>query len=172
MRTGYGTVSTRTEHVMTAWKDAARGSIRDLLSDPVLRIMLERSSLTRAQFETFLLDQMGSEIAEKRLNRHEMALLRRDRGGISRGSFNRTLKQGRTNVSESIHTMLLLGYCGLLESPGLAPFVEASDRLRTQLEELRKSTGSDKALFDQTVMQMLHDLEQAYHALMGWDRDV
>lgn len=157
---------------MTTWKEAARGSIRDLLADPVLRIMLERSSLTRAQFETFLLDQMGSEMAEKRLNRHEMALLRRDQGGITRGSFNRTLKQGRTNVSESIHTMLLLGYCGLLESPGLAPFVEASDRLRTQLEELRKATGSDEALFDKTVKQMLEDLEQAYRALMGWERDV
>ena len=157
---------------MTSWKEAARGSIRDLLADPVLRIMLERSSLTKAQFETFLLDQMGSEIADKRLNRHEMALLRRDRGGITRGSFNRTLKQGRTNVSESIHTMLLLGYCGLLESPGLAPFVEASDRLRTQLEELRRATGSDEALFNRTVKQMLEDLEQAYRALMGWDRDV
>ena len=157
---------------MTSWKESARGSIRDLLADPVLRIMLERSSLTKAQFETFLLDQMGSEIADKRLNRHEMALLRRDRGGITRGSFNRTLKQGRTNVSESIHTMLLLGYCGLLESPGLAPFVEASDRLRTQLEELRKATGSDEALFNRTVKQMLEDLEQAYRALMGWDRDV
>jgi len=157
---------------MTSWKEAARGSIRDLLADPVLRIMLERSSLTKAQFETFLLDQMGSEIADKRLNRHEMTLLRRDRGGITRGSFNRTLKQGRTNVSESIHTMLLLGYCGLLESPGLAPFVEASDRLRTQLEELRKATGSDEALFNRTVKQMLEDLEQAYRALMGWDRDV
>lgn len=157
---------------MTSWKESARGSIRDLLADPVLRIMLERSSLTKAQFETFLLDQMGSEIAEKRLNRHEMALLRRDRGGITRGSFNRTLKQGRTNVSESIHTMLLLGYCGLLESPGLAPFVEASGRLRTQLEELRKAAGSDEALFNRTVKQMLEDLEQAYRALMGWDRDV
>ena len=157
---------------MTSWKEAARGSIRDLLADPVLRTMLERSSLTKAQFETFLLDQMGSEIAERRLNRHEMALLRRDRGGITRGSFNRTLKQGRTNVSESIHTMLLLGYCGLLESPGLAPFVEASDRLRTQLEELRKASGSDEALFNRTVKQMLEDLEQAYRALMGWDRDV
>jgi hypothetical protein len=156
----------------TSWKETARGSIRDLLSDPVLRAMLQRSSLTRAQFETFLLDQMGSEIAEKRLNRHEMALLRRDRGGITRGSFNRTLKQGRTNVSESIHTMLLLGYCGLLESPGLAPFVEASDRLRTQLDELRKATGSDKILFDKTVNQMLEDLEHGYRALMGWDRDV
>jgi hypothetical protein len=157
---------------MTSWKESARGSIRDLLADPVLRTMLERSSLTKAQFETFLLDQMGSEIAEKRLNRHEMALLRRDRGGITRGSFNRTLKQGRTNVSESIHTMLLLGYCGLLESPGLAPFVEASDRLRTQLEELRKATGSDEELFNRTVKQMLENLEQAYRALMGWDRDV
>lgn len=156
----------------TSWKETARGSIRDLLSDPVLRAMLERSSLTRAQFETFLLDQMGSEIAEKRLNRHEMALLRRDRGGITRGSFNRTLKQGRTNVSESIHTMLLLGYCGLLESPGLAPFVEASHRLRTQLDELRKATGSDETLFHKAVKQMLEDLEHGYRALMGWDRDV
>ena len=141
--------------------------MREVLSDPVLKALLERSSLTRAQFESFLLDQIGTEIAEKRLNRSEMALLRRDRGGISRGAFNRTLKQGRTNVSESIHTLLLLGYCGLLGTPVLAPFVEASDRLKTQVEDLRKTTASDKALFEQTVRKMLDDLEEAYQALMG-----
>jgi len=35
------------------------------------------------------------------------------------------------------------------------------------MEELRKATSSDKALFEKTVKQMLEDLEQAYHALMG-----
>src|SRR5205807_3208540 len=98
--------------MVTPWKESARASIRDLLSDPVLRTMLERSSLTKAQFETFLLDQMRSEMAEKRLSRYEMGLLRRERGGITRGSLNRRLKQGRRNVAESTHIMLLWGYCG------------------------------------------------------------
>lgn len=139
----------------------------ELLSDPVLKRLLERSSLTRPQFESFLLDQIGAEMAERRLSRSEMALLRREHGGISRGAFNRTLRQGRTNVSESVHTLLLLGYCGLLETPVLAPFVETSDRLRSQIDDLKKATSSNTELFERTVKNILDNLEEAYEALMG-----
>lgn len=144
-----------------------KARISDLMNDPVLDHLLSRSSMTRPQFESFLLDQLGSEISSKELTRDEMAELRLVKERVSRGAFNRTLKQGRVNVSESVHTMLLLGYCRMLESPGLGPFVEASDRLRTQVDELRQSSSSDRETFERTVKAMLEELEQAYQALMG-----
>src|SRR6059036_3029607 len=61
--------------------------------------LLKKSNLTKTQFETILVDQLGSEIANKALTREEMTRLRQTRAKISRGAFNRTLKQARTNVS-------------------------------------------------------------------------
>ncbi len=115
------------------WSERIRSAMGDTAADRVLWKLLERSNLTRTQFETMLVDQLGSDMANKTLTREEMTRFRRNRAKISRGAFNRTLRQARSNVVESVHTVLLLGYCGLLESPSLAPFLEASERLRTKI---------------------------------------
>jgi hypothetical protein len=111
-------------------------------------------------------------MANKRLTREEMAQIVRDKGRISRGAMNRTLRQARENVSEAIHTVLLLGYGGLFESPSLAPFVEASDRLRSQTEQLREMTEQDPKLLQATLESILESLEEAFEALYGKSRDV
>jgi hypothetical protein len=134
--------------------------------------LLERSGLSEAQFETLLLDQLGSEMANKRLTREEMAQLRRSSGKISRGSFYRTLQQARSNVSESIHTILLLGYGGLLESPSLAPYLEASERLRGFTDQLREGTRLGPEAHRRALDTLMDDLENAYAALRGKERDV
>ncbi len=144
----------------------------DTAADRVLWKLLERSNLTRTQFETMLVDQLGSDMANKTLTREEMTRFRRNRAKISRGAFNRTLQQARSNVVESVHTVLLLGYCGLLESPSLAPFLEASERLRTKIVELRDSAQADVESYNRTVDSLLEDLETAYDALRGRKRDV
>ena len=54
---------------------------------------------------------------------------------ISRGSFNRTLQQARCNMVKSILTVLLLGYIGLLETPSLSPFLEASNKLNEYIKD-------------------------------------
>ncbi len=154
------------------WQEKARSAIRGTLQDRVLQKLLERSSLTKTQYETMLLDQLGSEIADKTLTREEMTRLRHNRGKISRGAFYRTLQQARSNVSESVHTLLLLGWSGLLESPSLAPFVEASDRLRSQSDHLRESTRGSASAYRTLVDSLLEDLEDAYDALRGRKRDM
>src|SRR5437016_10277461 len=97
------------------WHEGTRAVIDETLRDRILSALLQRSNLTKVQFETLLVDQLGHDMANKRLTRNDMAQLRRDQKGISRGSFNRTLRQARENDGEASHSGLLIGYCGLTE---------------------------------------------------------
>src|SRR5947199_10253532 len=125
------------------WHEGTRAVIEETLRDRILSALLQRSNLTGAQFETLLVDQLGHDMANKRLTRSDMAQLRRDKKGISRGSFNRTLRQARENVVEAIHTVLLRGYCGLTESTSIAPLLKVSERLKTQTSQLRNAAKHD-----------------------------
>lgn len=129
--------------------------------------MLKRSNLTQTQFETLLVDQLGSDLANKRLTREEMTRLRRFRDKISRGAFTRTLQQAKTNVSESINTILLLGYAGILDSPGLAPYYEASERVRGFKNTIRRGENENTESYRRMLDSLLADLEQADEALKG-----
>ena len=140
------------------------------MKDPIVSRLLTRSTLTRAQFETLLIDQLGHVLANKRLTRNEMARIMRNQRGISRGALNRTLRQARGNISEAIHTILLLGYGGLFESPSLAPFVEASEQLKSQTAQLRESVGQE-GFYRASVEGLLSNLEEAFEALYGKTRD-
>jgi hypothetical protein len=154
------------------WQEGTRSAIDETLRDRILSTLLQRSNLTRIQFETLLVDQLGHDMANKRLTRNDMAQLRRDNKGISRGSFNRTLRQARENVVEAIHTVLLLGYSGLTESPSIAPFIEASERLKGQTSQLRGAAEIDPEFYLRTVESIISDLEQAFRAMFGRNRDM
>jgi hypothetical protein len=156
---------------LRGWHEGTRSVIEETLRDRILSALLQRSNLTRAQFETLLVDQLGHDMANKRLTRNDMAQLRRGQNGISRGSFNRTLKQARENVVEAIHTVLLLGYCGMTESPSIAPFLEASERLKGQTSQLRDAAQKDPEVYLRTVDSIIEDLEQAFRAMFGRNRD-
>src|SRR5207249_8828193 len=93
------------------WHEATRAVIEETLRDRILSALLQRSNLTGAQFETLLVDQLGHDMANKRLTRSDMAQLRRDEKGISRGSFNITLIQEKENVFEAIQNRTLLRQC-------------------------------------------------------------
>ncbi|HEX4919722.1 MAG TPA: hypothetical protein VFV92_03180 [Candidatus Bathyarchaeia archaeon] len=153
------------------WREETRTSISDTLKDPVVSKLLSRSNLTLAQFETLLVDQHGHDMANKRLTREEMAELVRNQKGISRGALNRTLRQARQNISEAVHTILLLGYGGMIESPSLAPFLEASEQLKSQTSQLRELAGKNDELYVSTLEHLLNSLEEAFQALYARTRD-
>ncbi len=157
--------------VFKGWHEGTRSAIDETLRDRILSALLQRSNLTVTQFETLLVDQLGHDMANKRLTRNDMALLRRDKKGISRGSFNRTLRQARENVIEAIHTVLLLGYSGLTESPSIAPFLEASERLKSQTSQLRDAAQNNPEFYLRTVESIIDDLDQAFRAMFGRNRD-
>jgi hypothetical protein len=150
-----------------SWRERTKSSVKDILKDPIVSRLLQRSNLTRAQFETLLIDQLGHDMANKQLTRLEMAQIMRNQKGISRGSLNRSLRQARENVSEAIHTILLLGYGGLIDSPALAPFVEASELLKSQLTQFAELASNDPKLYRERVDTIVQDLEDAFRALYG-----
>jgi hypothetical protein len=150
-----------------SWRERTKTSVKDILKDPMVSRLLQRSNLTRAQFETLLIDQLGHDMANKQLTRLEMAQIMRNQKGISRGSLNRSLRQARENVSEAIHTILLLGYGGLIDSPALAPFVEASELLKSQLIQFAELASNDPKLYRERVDTIVQDLEDAFRALHG-----
>lgn len=155
-----------------SWRDKARLSLEETLQDRILAALLLRSNLTKTQFETLLLDQLGHDIANKRLTRDDMTELRQKQERISRGAFNRTLRQARENVVEAIHTILLLGYSGLTESPSIALFLDASERLKEQTAQLQETARKQPDAYQKTVDSLIGDLDEALAAMFERKRDV
>ncbi len=107
-------------------------------------MLLKNSHLTKTQLETFLIDVLAENTAGKSLKYEEKAKLRLLKTGISRGAFNRTLRQARRNAIQSIYTILLLGYLGVFEDTRLDPYIEAANKLRSYMSAYRKISNGKK----------------------------
>ncbi|NHI83252.1 MAG: hypothetical protein EAX81_02970 [Candidatus Thorarchaeota archaeon] len=106
---------------------------RDVMKEPILQSILEKSILTKTQLETLLIDLVIEDEFENHISYKEKASLRskaasRSRG-VSRGAFNRTLNQARKNITRCFYTMLLLAYLGLFEFTFFSPFEELATRI-------------------------------------------
>lgn len=107
-------------------------------------MLLKNSHLTKTQLETFLIDVLAENTTGKSLKYEEKAKLRLLKTGISRGAFNRTLRQARRNAIQSIYTILLLGYLGVFEDTRLDPYIEAANKLRSYMSAYRKISNGKK----------------------------
>ncbi len=115
-------------------KEGVQAWLNGALNDPVTKILAKNSQLTKTQLETLLIDILAENISGKQLKYDEKANLRLTKAKISRGSFNRTLKQSKENVIKSIYTVLLLGYLGVFETTTLDPYLEIANKLRDYVE--------------------------------------
>ena len=125
-------------------RESVQGWLVSSLSDPIVKILVKNSHLTRTQLETLLIDVLSENITRKTLKYDEKAQLRLTKAKISRGAFNRTLKQSKENIIKSIYTVLLLGYLGIFESTSLDPYLEISNKLQDYVDahkELPKDEG-------------------------------
>jgi hypothetical protein len=104
------------------------------MNDPIVKILTKNSQLTRTQLETLLIEVLAENMAGKSLNYDEKARLRLTKAKLSRGAFNRTLKQSKENVIKSIYTVLLLGYLGVFETTTLDPYLEMANKLKEYME--------------------------------------
>lgn len=131
--------------------------INGSFNDPVVKIILKKSNLTKIQLETLLIDILGPNISQKDLTMEKKARLRLFKAGVSRGSFNRTLRQARQNVIKSIFTILLLGYLGVFEDARLTPYLEVANKLQSFLEAYEGTTNNE-ARMDKSVriVEMVH----------------
>ncbi|MBS7605239.1 MAG: hypothetical protein QXR84_03815 [Candidatus Bathyarchaeia archaeon] len=132
--------------------------LTSLNKDPIFKILLKNSNLTKVQAETFLIDILAEKIVNKKLVYEEKAKLRLLKAGVSRGSFNRTLAQARKNIIKSIYTVILLGYLGIFDDPRLEPYIEIANKIRAYNEKYREILESGKIEEDQIkILQTLQN---------------
>jgi len=110
------------------FKEKTQKWLERSLNDPSVKILTKNSNLTKTQLETLLIDILAENVAEKSLRYQEKAKLRLS--AVTRGAFNRTLRQARQNIIRSIYTILLLGYLGVFEDTSLNPYLEIANKLR------------------------------------------
>jgi len=128
------------------------------LNDSIVQILLKNSHLTKTQLETFLIDILAENIANKPLKCDEKARLRLTKAKISRGAFNRTLKQAKSNIIKSIYTVLLLGYLGVFESTTLDPYLEIANKLKAYVEAYKNIPKDSEELKEQLrVIELIRE---------------
>jgi|YelNatPaOPRAMG01_1025707.scaffolds.fasta_scaffold52067_3 hypothetical protein len=117
--------------------------IKQNLNDPLAKTLLENSSLTKTQFETFLIDALSKHY-HSAFSNSEIKTMLRLRGKVSRGAFNRTKAQAIKNIIKAIYTILLLGYVGIFDSSKLDPFIELSQKLDNYIKAIKKEENYEK----------------------------
>ena len=115
-------------------KDSVQMWLNGAMNDPIVKILAKNSQLTKIQLETLLIELLAENMAGKQLNYDEKARLRLTKAKLSRGAFNRTLKQSKENVIKSIYTVLLLGYLGVFETTTLDPILKCTNKLKEYME--------------------------------------
>jgi hypothetical protein len=139
-------------------KENAQKWLQGALNDPIAKILLKTSNLTKIQLETLLIDILAENYTEKPLNYEEKGKLRLTKAAVSRGSFNRTLAQARKNVTESIYTILLLGYMGVIQSSSLAPYHEVANKLQKYTEAYKTlSEGPEDVSAQLRTMNLIRE---------------
>ena len=136
------------------------------LNDPMVTILSKNSHLTTTQLETLLIDVLSENISGKTLKYDQKARFRLTKGKISRGAFNRTLRQARENVTRAIYTVLLLGYLGIFESTTLDSYLEVANKLQDYVEAYREvinKNGKDDHLT--AINMMREELERSLKRL-------
>jgi hypothetical protein len=137
------------------------------LEDPIAKTLVEHSSLTRTQLETLLIDALAENLTSNRLTYEEKARLRPTKARVSRGSFNRTLRQAKQNSIQSMYTLLLLGYFGILEDTSLTPYLEVANKLKTYTEAYRDLLSTRNGANEQmrVVAMLREELESVLQQL-------
>jgi hypothetical protein len=155
-------------------KESVQAWLTGSINDPIVNIIAKNSHLTRTQLETLLIDILSEHIAGKPLKYDEKASLRLTRAKISRGAFNRTLRQAKENVIKSIYTVLLLGYLGVFESTTLDPYLEIANKLQAYLQAYKDMPNKGEDLGDHLkVIQMIREqLETSLIQLSGPSKSV
>jgi len=117
-------------------EEEVRKWMNQVKNDRIINILVEKSNLTKIQFETFILDLIFRVNKLNGLDTNLKTLLRSGKDKVTRGAFNRTRRQALRNIVKSIYTVLLLGYLGIFETPQLEPFLEGANRLKSYIENV------------------------------------
>ncbi len=139
-------------------KDNVQMWLNGALNDPIVKILSKNSQLTKTQLETLLIDVLAENMAGKPLKYDEKASFRLTKAKLSRGAFNRTLKQSKENVIKSVYTVLLLGYLGVFETTTLDPYLEIANKLKEYMEAHQDMPNSYDELKDhQKIIEIIRE---------------
>ena len=139
-------------------KDSVQSWLTASINDPIVKIIAKNSQLTKIQLETLLIDVLSENVAGKPLKYDDKASFRLMKAKISRGAFNRTLRQAKENVIKSIYTVLLLGYLGVFESTTLDPYLEIANKLHEYLDAYKDIPNKSGELGDHLkVIEMIRE---------------
>lgn len=154
-----------------AVKKSVQNWLLSSIEDPIVKILSKSSNLTKKQLESLLIDFLATNIAGKTLSNEEKAKLRLSKAEITRGAFNRTLKQARRNVIQSMYTILLLGYLGIFNNIRLNPYLEAASKLRDYVEAYKDVLSNNQLAEEHLrIVNMLRkELESSFEQLSGTD---
>jgi hypothetical protein len=111
--------------------------IQKALQDPITDLLLKKSNLTKIQFETLMIDLLIDVMSEERIPFKEKTLFRAKT--VSRGSFSRTLGQGRRRVISSIFTIVLLSYVGVYDTKPFEEYQNLAEKLREYITLIENS---------------------------------
>jgi hypothetical protein len=152
-------------------KESVQNWLIRSINDPIVKILSKNSNLTKIQLESLLIDFLATNIAGKTLSNEEKARLRLSKAEISRGAFNRTLRQARKNVIQSMYTILLLGYLGIFNNIRLDPYLEAASKLQDYVSAYKDVLSNTKLAEEQLrIVNMLrNELESSFEQLSGTD---
>jgi len=147
---------------------------KQVLKEPILKMLQEGSTLSSAQLETLLIDLVVEDNLGTHITYEDKASYRSRTGsrshGVSRGAFNRTLTQARRNVTRCLYTMLLLAYLGLFDSTVFRPFEVVATRIGDYRRirdilagktELTQEDLESIAVTEKTIVSFLEDLSSA-----------
>lgn len=153
----------------TTVKESVQKWLIRSINDPIVKILAKNSNLTKIQLETLLIDFLATNITGKPLKNEEKARLRLSKAEISRGAFNRTLRQARKNVIQSMYTIILLGYLGMFNSTRLDLYLEAASKLQHYVSAYRDILSNDKLAEEQMriVSMLREELESSLERLSG-----
>ncbi len=135
------------------------------LSDSMTLSLLKNSSLTETQFETFLIEALTKESGEKIFSGEEKTHFRKNRAKITRGAYNRTLRQAKRNIVQALYTVFLLGYTGLFDTPELEPFIETASRMKAYMTQHRASKERETLGSSDVPAAILEDLHRTIERL-------
>ena len=150
--------------------DSLTSQSRQILREPILKILLQQSILTKPQLETLLIDIIIEDRYGDHIPYQDKAKIRLQKKGtikgVTRGAFNRTLKQARKNITKCMFTMLLLAYLDLFNYNIFRPFEEIASnlaeyrRIREILAEKDKLTPEELESYKVTERTILSSLDQ------------
>jgi hypothetical protein len=147
-------------------KETVQTWLKSAIDDPMVKILSKGSHLTKTQLETLLIDVLSENVSGQTLKYDQKARFRLTKGKISRGAFNRTLRQARENVTRAIYTVLLLGYLGIFESTTLDAYLEVANKLQEYVEAYREVMNKDaKDDHLKAINMMREELERSLKRL-------